>query len=92
MATIPQGKEIVQSVKDSAKEAKSLKSIIDQALGHNSAISINWGSLPAELQDIFLDESVTAAEVSNAIGSLAAFQDFWATHGGNLEKFCKPIV
>jgi hypothetical protein len=92
MPTIVQGKEIVQSVKDSAKEAKSLKSIIDQALGHNSAISINWGSLPAELEAVLTDESVSAADVSNAIGSLAAFQTFWATHGGNLEKFCKPIV
>jgi hypothetical protein len=92
MASVAQGREIVAAVKDLAKAAKSLKSIIDQGLGHNSAISIDWGNLPAELADVLEGESVSAADVSNAIGSLAAYQTYWGTHGGNLEKFSAPIV
>lgn len=96
MATLAQGKEILQSMKDLAKAAKSFKAIVDQALGHNSAISINWGDLANDLAAmndyLVASESVSGADISNALGSFAAFQTYWGTHGGNLEKFAQPIV
>lgn len=89
---------IVNSIKELAKQAKILKSLTDQALAHNSAHSIDWNEFAQDYPDLvdesgdIVDAGITPAELSNAIGSLASYQTYWTTHGGNFEKLTKPIV
>lgn len=84
------------AIKSLANAAKSLKSLTDQTLEYNSSISIDWGSIPDGLLDTngkIIGVGVAPADVSNVIGSLAAYQTLWAGgHGGNFEKLATPIV
>jgi methyl-accepting chemotaxis protein len=90
MATAAQTSETAAAIVDCANEIKSLMAITNQALDHNSALSIDWNSVNAE--DIADATDATPAEVSNAIGSLASLQTYWETHGGNFEKLAKAIA
>jgi hypothetical protein len=86
--------ELVNAARDLSAAAKSLSALAGQFIANNSAKSVDWGNLGVE----FLTDgdvtgtSVTPAEVSNVIGSLASFQTFMGTHGGNFEKLTAPIV
>lgn len=89
---------IAKAVADCAKKLKQAKAIVDQTLSRNTVESITWGAS----QDTILSDaglSYTGAEVSNAIGSLAQYQNYWGNavvtqgdHGGNYEKLVDPIV
>ena len=81
--------QMLAACRDLSKAAKALNYLASQALANNSAKSLNW------TEPTIIDanaEGVTAAEVSNVIGSLSAFQTYWTTHGGNFEKLTTPIV
>lgn len=97
MATNTQATNVIDAAKDLAKRVKALKSDIDQALGYNSALGLDWNGLatsnPALVSGgLVAGESFAATDVSNVIGSLAAIQTLWVTHGGNFEKFSTPVV
>ena len=83
------GKEMLDACADLSSKAKALQYLAAQALANNSAKGLDWNT-PGLIDENV--EGVTQAEVSNVIGSLAAFNTFWATHGGNFEKLTKPIV
>lgn len=93
-ATISEVNAIATAVVDLANAAKSLKYLTDQALAKNAAHAIDWNDLPAGAVDAngYLACGDTPAEISNAVGSLAAYQTLWTTHGGNFEKLAKAIV
>lgn len=94
MATVAEVSAVASACKDVSKAAKSLKFLSAQLLANNSAQGIDWGALPegSEANGAIINESFTAAEVSNVLGSLAEFATFWVTHGGNFEKLTSPIV
>ncbi len=92
MATENQASLILAAAKDVSRVLKANKSVVDQFLAHNSAISIDWAASPDEVDAALEGEDVSAAEVSNVIGSFAALVTYWASHGGNIEKFCNPVV
>ena len=96
MATVAQIKTITKYCTDLAKAAKSMKYLSAQLLANNSALAINWNALPAGSVDAdsgkIVGTSIAPDEVSNVVGSLTAYADFWATHGGNFEKITEPIV
>ena len=92
-ATVSEVNAIATAVVDLANAAKSLKYLADQALAKNAAHSIDWNDLPVgAVVDGYLACGDTPAEISNAVGSLAAYQTLWTTHGGNFEKLAKAIV
>ena len=94
-ASISEINAVSTAIVSLANAAKSLKSLTDQVLAKNAAHSIDWNALPdgAVDQAGYLACGDTPAEISNAIGSLAAYQALWANgHGGNFEKLAKAIV
>ncbi len=94
-ATVSEINEVATAAVSLANTAKSLKKLADQVLDKNAAHSIDWNSLPEGAVDQagYLACGDTPAEISNAIGSLAAYQALWANgHGGNFEKLAKAIV
>lgn len=97
MATNAQATNVIGAAKDLAKRVKALKSDIDQALGYNASLALDWNNLATSNADmvsggLVSGESFAPADVSNVIGSLAAIQTLWTTHGGNFEKFSIPVV
>ncbi|QDU97514.1 hypothetical protein [Lignipirellula cremea] len=95
MATSAEIVAIGQAVAACARAAKSLNAITDQTLSRNTVESFDWAAADADEANAALSAagvSYSSAEVSNAIGSLAAFQTYWGTHGGNFEKLTDPIV
>jgi hypothetical protein len=95
-ATVEQIKTIAGYCVDLANAAKSLKYLSAQLLANNSALAVDWASLPAAAVDAdgkIDGTSISPAEVSNVIGSLDAYATLWAAgHGGNFEKLAKAIV
>ena len=86
---------IASAVADCSRLLKALNSALEQTLARNTVEALDWGGVDAAAADAALQEKskdYTAAEVSNAIGSLAAFQTFWTTHGPNFQKLTSPIV
>jgi len=95
-ANADQAKAVAASVKELAEALKSAKNLTDQLVENNQALSINWNNPPTGLVDetgLIVGTNYTPGQISNAIGSLAAFQALWAAgHGGNFELLAKPIV
>jgi hypothetical protein len=86
--------DIGKGIADCAKGLASTNKLIIETLERNTGEAFDWGGADAATANTALTGAglwYTAAEVSNAIGSLAAFQTFWATHGGNLRKLTKTI-
>ena len=90
---------VANATRDVAKALKAAKSILDQVLGSDNTLSIDWGSTAA--QDALENNatnptSYTAGEVSNALGSFTTFNTgHWdAGNGGNYELLLgdTPIV
>lgn len=94
MANFTEIKAVADALAALAGKAKSLKSLADQTLANNSALQIDWGNVDAGMitNGDLTGTNASPAEISNVIGSLAAFQTFWETHGGNFEKLTTPIV
>lgn len=80
---------LAEAVVDVAKKFKQARSLMGQVLDSNTAQAINWGALTTELDSKDYDGS----DISNAIGSLAAFDAaWWNTHGQNMQLITPPIV
>lgn len=98
MATNTQATSVIDAVKDLSKQVKALTSNIDEALRFNTMLGLNWNNLASSNPELVggglvVGESVSPADVSNALGSLAAIQTLYAGGDGtNLEKFSLPVV
>lgn len=98
MATTAEIVAIASAVKDVARMLKAAKYAADQVIARNQVEAITWDSgEDAALAAAGL--SFTGEEVSNALGSLVEFRDYWTNgavtqgdHGGNFEKLTEPIV